>query len=470
MTLATTAHITRLAGNGVTRAFSYGYKVVAAVDLQVRVVTAAGAVSTPTVDITLTPDPTSNPPPYSAVATFAVGQEPASGSTVVLWRQPARTQEIDFGSEADPLRTLNIYADRTAGILQDLYNTALRAPQWSTSSVDTTLPVPVAGGYLAWNSTATALINAGGSTTTAIASAWLPVVQANSLGDGLTAAGFSANAQTLIGRTFAQMRSDLSLGTAALVNTGTSGATAALCNGANVWGAKQTFGSAGAGAVYAQVQENCYLQLGSGSNRKLWLGAVGGTVGGYVYNSADVFESTALSWDLQTRAFGFDGVIYPITDNARNFGSSSNRFKDIYATNATIQTSDQREKTPLSPIPDSVKRAVRSIMRGIGVFQWLSAIAEKGDGARLHVGVTAQAVRDAFLAEGEDPTRWGVFCEDILFDTVEVAEVVEFEGKETIARRVEHRMRIGDDDLPVTRLGVRHSQLMMLALASLDWS
>jgi hypothetical protein len=77
---------------------------------------------------------------------------------------------------------------------------------------------------------------------------------------------------------------------------------------------------------------------------------------------------------------------------------------------------------------------VRRVIAQVGVFQWLEAIERKGsDRARLHVGVTAQAVRDAFLAEGEDPARWALFCEDA----------------------------VGEGE---TRFGVRQDQLMMLAL------
>lgn len=38
---------------------------------------------------------------------------------------------------------------------------------------------------------------------------------------------------------------------------------------------------------------------------------------------------------------------YPSTDNARDCGTATNRWKDIYATNGTIQTSDERLKTDI---------------------------------------------------------------------------------------------------------------------------
>jgi len=45
------------------------------------------------------------------------------------------------------------------------------------------------------------------------------------------------------------------------------------------------------------------------------------------------------------REIKFSGHLLPTLDNARDLGSASYRWEDIYATNGTIQTSDEREKT-----------------------------------------------------------------------------------------------------------------------------
>lgn len=102
----------------------------------------------------------------------------------------------------------------------------------------------------------------------------------------------------------------------------------------------------------------------------------------------------------------------PATDNTSNLGSASKRFGTVYAGAGTINTSDEREKTAFAPIPESVRRAVRRVVSEIGVFQWKDAVAEKGEAARLHIGVSAQRVRDAFAAEGENAERWALFCRD----------------------------------------------------------
>jgi hypothetical protein len=148
-------------------------------------------------------------------------------------------------------------------------------------------------------------------------------------------------------------------------------------------------------------------------------------------------------------------------DNTQSLGTGGNRWSVVYAATGAINTSDAREKTPLAPIPAGVKRAVRRVLAGVGVFQWLEPIDRKGqDGARLHVGATAQAVRYAFFAKGEDPTRLAIFCEDPVFEAVEAAT-------EDAPPVLAPRPVLDADGSPRVRLGVRHDQLAMLALAVL---
>lgn len=126
----------------------------------------------------------------------------------------------------------------------------------------------------------------------------------------------------------------------------------------------------------------------------------------------------------------------PLTDNARNLGSGSLRFATVYAATGTINTSDARGKTEVRPLAEAEKRAIRRVMSGVGVFQWLTAVADSGEAARLHCGVTAQSVEAAFAAEGLDARRYALFCED----------------------------RVGEGEV---RLGVRYDQLFAMAFAAL---
>ena len=42
-------------------------------------------------------------------------------------------------------------------------------------------------------------------------------------------------------------------------------------------------------------------------------------------------------------------------------------------------------------------------------FRWKSSVEEKGDDARIHFGIIAQDLQDAFTAEGLDAGRYAMF-------------------------------------------------------------
>lgn len=107
----------------------------------------------------------------------------------------------------------------------------------------------------------------------------------------------------------------------------------------------------------------------------------------------------------------FSGIIKPTQDNSTDVGTPTSRVKQYYGVNGTISTSDAREKTNPAIISDAVLDAWGDVQ--VICFQWLSAIAEKGElNARWHFGVIAQQVRDAFASHGLDGTRYGLLCYD----------------------------------------------------------
>jgi len=76
-----------------------------------------------------------------------------------------------------------------------------------------------------------------------------------------------------------------------------------------------------------------------------------------------------------------------------------------------IQTSsDERVKTPLSPVPDDVLDSWGGVEWG--QFRYLDAVAEKGGAARLHLGLIAQQVSAAFAGEGLDACVYGILCHE----------------------------------------------------------
>ena len=65
------------------------------------------------------------------------------------------------------------------------------------------------------------------------------------------------------------------------------------------------------------------------------------------------------------------------TDNLLNLGTSSNRFKDIYATNGTIQTSDQNEKQDIEALSEAEQRVAVAAKGLLRKFRWIDSVEEK---------------------------------------------------------------------------------------------
>lgn len=146
--------------------------------------------------------------------------------------------------------------------------------------------------------------------------------------------------------------------------------------------------------------------------------------------------------------------VYPNSDNAYALGWSGGRWTVVYAVNGAIQTSDRTEKTEIADLDEVEKRVAIRIKGLIKKFKWKDSIAEKGlDGARIHVGVIAQDVGDAFRAEGLDPHKYGMFCYD------------EWEAKDKVLGKD------GEVASPAvsagSRYGVRYDQLLAFVIAAL---
>ena len=97
------------------------------------------------------------------------------------------------------------------------------------------------------------------------------------------------------------------------------------------------------------------------------------------------------------------------SDNTKDVGASSVRFDDVYATNGTIQTSDQNEKQQIASLTDAEITAAKAISQLFKTFKWNDSVAEKGDAARTHSGVIAQDVEQAMSDAGLNAGDYAFF-------------------------------------------------------------
>ena len=115
--------------------------------------------------------------------------------------------------------------------------------------------------------------------------------------------------------------------------------------------------------------------------------------------------------------FTSGGNLVPGADNAQALGSAGGRWSVLYATTGTINTSDARSKQDITPIPDEWLDAWGDV--DWKRYKFIDAVQAKGDDARWHLGLVAQAVRDAFAARGLDAATIGLLCFDQWDEEVE---------------------------------------------------
>lgn len=111
-------------------------------------------------------------------------------------------------------------------------------------------------------------------------------------------------------------------------------------------------------------------------------------------------------------------AVYPSINNALSSGSTTHRWKAVYAVNGTIQTSDENLKEEIGEIPEAVFKAWANVK--FVQYKFKDAVKEKGEKARYHIGLIAQRIVAAFKAEGLDAFAYGLVCRDALKDGGEI--------------------------------------------------
>lgn len=113
--------------------------------------------------------------------------------------------------------------------------------------------------------------------------------------------------------------------------------------------------------------------------------------------------------------FQIGGNIEAGVDNTQTFGTSSKRWSEIFAGNGTINTSDERMKEFTGGFSDAEKAVAVKLKSLLSSFKWTDSVEREeagGNKARVHVGIGAQSLAQAFRDEGLDPDHYAMFCYD----------------------------------------------------------
>jgi len=180
------------------------------------------------------------------------------------------------------------------------------------------------------------------------------------------------------------------------------------------------------------------------------------------------YTSDVTTNENQRLVIDSNGDLYPTVDNTQKLGTATNRWSEVYAGAATINTSDEREKTFFN-IEESEMLVAKDLKGMIRKFKFNDAIALKGEyGARIHFGVGAQSVKATFEEYGLVAEEYSLFCYDEwdteyeqLVDTKEVLD----EGGKVI---VEQTYKNGEVTRAAgNRYGIRYEELLSFIISAL---
>jgi hypothetical protein len=197
---------------------------------------------------------------------------------------------------------------------------------------------------------------------------------------------------------------------------------------------------------YLLLKNNIFLEASNAAadNRIIAIGA----------DTSDVLVVSG--FNRKTSSYGTIDIgggnhVRPITNDATSLGSAARLWSEVFAGVGTINTSDQNSKQQIADL-DAAELAVAARIKGlVKKFKFNNAVEAKGDAARIHVGVIAQDVEQAFVAEGLDPRAYSLFCEDTIY--------VDADG-------VEHD-EPADGRTETKKLGVRYTELLAFVIAAM---
>jgi len=143
-----------------------------------------------------------------------------------------------------------------------------------------------------------------------------------------------------------------------------------------------------------------------------------------------------------------------LRNDAIDLGHPSYAFDDIYATNTSIQTSDENEKQNIASLTNAEITAATAISKLFKTFKWKSKVTAKGDDARTHTGVIAQQVQTAMSDAGLDASKYAFWCSNTWWTKDGNHYDIKDEAPEGAT---EH-----------TRMGIRYAELLAFVCAATE--
>lgn len=145
-------------------------------------------------------------------------------------------------------------------------------------------------------------------------------------------------------------------------------------------------------------------------------------------------------------------------DNVPSLGLTNFRWSVVYAGTGTINTSDAREKTSVSPMSEDEISASKQLAKEIGTYKWLAAIQDKGGDARTHIGMTVQRAIEIMEENNLKPMEYGFIC----YDKWDATEAVIMDHEDGSTEVIQPATEAGD------RYGFRMDELLAFIAAGFE--
>ena len=142
-----------------------------------------------------------------------------------------------------------------------------------------------------------------------------------------------------------------------------------------------------------------------------------------------------------------------LDDNSHSLGMQFARWATVYLASNPIVGSDRSLKQDIEDLNDAERRVAGACKGLLKKYKYRQSVEEKGDSARIHVGIMAQDLQQAFINEGLDPAKYAMFCSDTWY---------EHDGQ-----KYTDRSEAPSDATEVRQLGVRYEQLLAFIIASI---
>ena len=200
----------------------------------------------------------------------------------------------------------------------------------------------------------------------------------------------------------------------------------------------------------------------------------------FEYNSVPLSASGGTTFALR-----------PVSTNLIDLGSTDKAWRDVYVKDGTVENSDKNLKQDIEELSETEELVAKKCKKLLRKYRWKDSVLEKGDDARIHFGIIAQDLEDAFQSEGLDAGDYGMFIKntwwekervipaveaveavDAVYDEEDnlispAVEAVEAKDEETVIETFYNKDEAPEGSEEKTRRGVRYSELLAFIISAI---